>query len=1551
MVVPFDQYQRYETLGSVVKKIKERYACKQVKILEIGANEQRNLEKFLPDEDIYYSDIQLPEELLKDPKFFIADATNLENLKDDEFDVVVAGDVFEHIPKDLRRDFLKETSRVAKYATVLCFPFNAPHVAQAEVRCNEYFKTICGKDYIWLEEHIENGLPDVQLIDEYLKDAGICFSRFEHGDIRIWEEMTKCHFYTCFVQELIPYREEIDRYYSNEVYAHDRTDRNYRNFYILYKNREEQEFFDELAEKYFRMESDGQAAAGYESVKKLCKEVKEIFELRQRIWLQQYEMGVLRPGCDMKQDSLANQGYSVYFDMGEGYTQAHMKDKAALESQQPGTRDCVRIVVPEGCKGLRFDPLEGCQSVLKNVKILTSQGICMNYNTNGMRYGEYLVFASDDPQIILDLEHLQTGWVQIEAEVYLMDGFSIQHMMLRMMEIDKRLGEELKDSLDSRRSLQGQLQGTMQEYQRTVEEKKALQDDNAGKDARIAELELLYQNALRDYNGISGAFTWRMTKPLRVCMDGTKKLLKKNKYTRKMGRGVKCLKQNGFRYTCRRTGQKVKGKLGKTPQVQTPQQPVVTTQMIQEFENSIQLEPISEELKFSILVPLYNTDEHFLRLMIESVLSQRYSNWELCLADGSTPECAYVGEVCRSYAQNDSRIHYKKLERNLGISENTNACAAMATGEYIVLFDHDDTMSSLALYENARAIYATDADVLYSDEDHVTEDERHVFPLYKPDWSRDLLYTQMYVCHLFVFKKSLFEKVGGFRSEFDGSQDYDLMLRFSEQTERILHIPKCLYSWRESSTSTASNAASKPYAHFAGLNALNDHLQRTYGGVAHANETENTFVFETRFDTMKNQPLVSIIMPMKDHYELSRDCVNSILQKSTYQNYEILILDNRSEKPETFAWFEQVQRQDSRIRVIRADFEFNWSKLNNYGMDHANGEVYIFLNNDIVVISPDWIERLCENALRDDVGVVGPMLLFEDNTIQHAGVVVGFGGWADHIFRGMAPVHHGSPFISPVLSRNVSAVTGACMVISKNTIEKIGRFDDSFIITGSDVEICIRAYEMGLNNLYNSRARLYHLESKSRDPRAIPEIDFKRSYECYTPYREYGDPYYNINLDYNSYQPMERGDKMNLVDVRNYLKKNRFTGPIGRKVKNFIVGDLTQKTPNTKIPEIEPIHGRAFDAYGDTMRLNILSPSVDKAHVFGGIATALKFFESLASALQCPVRIIVTDAPVVRETSVKIENYTIVDCAEDSFEARQVVPFCDRAGRTFPVGKNDIFMATGWWTAYNIPAVMQEQAEHYNQPVKPLLYMIQDYEPGFYSWSSRYLMADSTYKLDVPTVAIFNSRLLEQHFEVNGYEFAKSYSFDPVLNDSLKEYLFAHEKDFKRKKQILIYGRPSVERNALELIVAALTEWASKQKNVEEWTVLSAGEDFGDIPVGEHTVIHSVGKLSLEEYAQTMLETSIGISLMVSPHPSYPPLEMSTFGVRTITNCYGSKDLASFNDNIVSIKNCSQTAICNKLLELCDTFSEEGSIGRNEQYLSEDVFDDIVKDLADYLRK
>lgn len=940
------------------------------------------------------------------------------------------------------------------------------------------------------------------------------------------------------------------------------------------------------------------------------------------------------------------------------------------------------------------------------------------------------------------------------------------------------------------------------------------------------------------------------------------------------------------------------------------------------------------DIKFSVIMPVYNVEIKWLEKAIDSVKNQNYINWELCIAD----DCSTKPEV-KDYLLkiNDDRIKVKYQEKNGGISEATNAAAKLATGDYFLLMDNDDEITYDALYEFFSVIKEKEADLIYSDQNIIDQNSMGREPLHKPDWSPDLFLSQMYMGHLVGFKRSLFEEVGGFRSDFNGSQDYDLILRITEKTNKIEHISRVLYGWRDLPTSTATNPHSKPYAQTAGLMAVQQHLDRVYGKEkAIAKETEDLFVYDVRYTKQKDY-LVSIIIPTKDHVDILEDLIDSIFEKTHYKNFEIIILNNNSTEDKSFEYFEKIQEKHKNIRVIEAKYDFNWSKLNNHGIHEARGEVYVFMNNDMRIISDEWLDRLVEKATLPDNGVIGGLLLYEDGTIQHAGVVVGLGGWADHIYKGCNPIHYGSPYISPMVTRNVMACTGALMAVSKHTIETIGEFDEDFIICGSDIELCIRAVNRGLKNVYDPRVKLYHLESKTRDS-YIPEVDFEMSAFAYRACKEEGDPYYNECLDYSSSTPIKT-DKIQFLRRENDIMKYTNSKSKGRIMKESEI----------QIPEILQYNFRKSSF--NEKRINLLVPSINTEHVFGGISTALNFFTELVEKSGYASRIILTDALPSREAIRKYgDKYRYVKCTKDCDDNHQIVPYSDRYQKSIPVSEKDIFIFTGWWTAY---CTQEAYARYKKEGMEPnrFIYFIQDYEPGFYPWSTRYLLSDSTYRSEYKHIAIFNSSLLYNFFKNNNYSFYKEYSFDPVINKGLKNELMKNvDKQIVKKKQIIVYGRPSVERNAFSLVVSSLKEFVDSKKDIEQWSFISAGEYHDKVDLGKGKFLESVGKVSIEEYAKLMLETYAGISLMSSPHPSYPPLEMSQFGIKVITNNYANKDLSIFNDNIISVNNVSPMNIGKTLEKLCNQYEPnyEIKILNNEYVENDNIFnfiDDIINEL------
>lgn len=517
----------------------------------------------------------------------------------------------------------------------------------------------------------------------------------------------------------------------------------------------------------------------------------------------------------------------------------------------------------------------------------------------------------------------------------------------------------------------------------------------------------------------------------------------------------------------------------------------------------------------SVVVPAYRTPEEFLRQMIESLEKQTYPNWELCIANGS-PDDEEMHRVLEMYAKKDSRIRYKDLEENLGISENTNEAFAMAKGKFIGLLDHDDLLAPNALFEVAKAIEKEKKiDLIYTDEDKVTTDlSEHFQPHLKPDFNLDLLRANNYICHFCLVKRAIVEKTGGFRKEFDGAQDYDFIFRCAELAEKIHHIPEILYHWRTHKASTADNPASKMYAFEAGKRAIEAHLARTgvEGTVSH---TADLGFYRVSYP-VKGEPLVSVIIPNKDEKETLESCINALKKHTTYRNFEIIIIENNSTSKEIFEYYRELSKEDN-IHLLKWKKEFNYAAINNFGVRHAKGEYLLFLNNDVTPISENWLEEMLGVCQRPEVGAVGAKLIYPDNTIQHAGCVIGIGGIAGHLFVDM-PSNRTGYLHKASLMQDMSAVTAACMMMKKAVFDKAGGFTEELAVAFNDVDLCLKVRKDNYLVVYNPYALLYHMESKTRGAedseekmrRFQKEIEYMR---CnWIDILKNGDPYYNKNL-------------------------------------------------------------------------------------------------------------------------------------------------------------------------------------------------------------------------------------------------------------------------------------------------------------------------------------------------------------------------------------------------------------------------------------------------------
>ncbi len=534
--------------------------------------------------------------------------------------------------------------------------------------------------------------------------------------------------------------------------------------------------------------------------------------------------------------------------------------------------------------------------------------------------------------------------------------------------------------------------------------------------------------------------------------------------------------------------------------------------------------------KISVVVPAYKTPEEFLRQMMDSLRNQTYANWELCIANGS-PEDQAMAAVLAEYSREDNRIRYENLKENLGIAENTNAAFQMATGEFVGLLDHDDLLAPNALYEIASVIEKnSQADVIYTDEDKVTTDlTEHFQPHLKPDFNLDLLRSNNYICHFCVVRRSIVEEIGGFRREFDGAQDYDFIFRCTEAAREVCHVPEILYHWRTHKASTADNPASKMYAFDAGRRAIEAHLQRSHvtGVVSH---TKDLGFYQVEYPVQK-EDLISIIIPNKDEKESLEKCLQSIWKKSTYKNYEILIIENNSTSQEIFDYYEELKKKEN-IRILTWKREFNYSAINNFGVQYARGEYLLFLNNDVEVITANWMERMLGNCQRKEVGAVGVKLYYPDNTIQHAGCVIGIGGIAGHMFVGMDRSRTGYLHKASI-QQDLSAVTAACMMMKREAFAKTGGFTEALSVAFNDVDLCLKVGREGYLIVYEPHVELYHYESKSRGAedseakirRFQGEIEYMRSH--WIDILKKGDPCYNKNLSLTkwnySLRPIDQG--------------------------------------------------------------------------------------------------------------------------------------------------------------------------------------------------------------------------------------------------------------------------------------------------------------------------------------------------------------------------------------------------------------------------------------------
>lgn len=539
------------------------------------------------------------------------------------------------------------------------------------------------------------------------------------------------------------------------------------------------------------------------------------------------------------------------------------------------------------------------------------------------------------------------------------------------------------------------------------------------------------------------------------------------------------------------------------------------------------------DILFSIVVPLYNTDKDFLKEMIDSVIDQTYSGWELCLADGSDAQHGYVEEICKEYAQQNQQIKYQKLEKNLGIVGNSNFAMEMATGDFIALLDHDDILHPAALHDVMKAICEKDADFVYTDEmTFISPNVEDVVQVnFKPDFSPDMLRTNNYICHFTSFQRALLDECGGFREGFEGSQDHELFLRLTQRAKQIVHVPEVLYYWRATPNSTAMDAKAKPYCAVSGRKAVREslHAQNIEAEVRSLDACPT--IYHVDYELPKECPKISIVIASCDHADLLDRCISVLKEKTTYPNYELIVVENNSKQTSTFTYYKKMRKKYPDIKLVTWPGEgFNWSAINNYGIrEAASGEYVLLLNNDTEVITPNWLEEMMMYGQRPDVGIVGAMLYYPNDTIQHAGVIMGMGGLAAHAFSGIRRGEVGY-MARAAIAQNYSAVTGACLLIRRSVFDEVGGIEEQLSVNYNDIDLCLKVRKAGYLIVWTPYAELYHYEQKSRGKpntkEKKEELEQAREFmiERWRDILIQGDPYFNPNfsLRRSDYQLLDK---------------------------------------------------------------------------------------------------------------------------------------------------------------------------------------------------------------------------------------------------------------------------------------------------------------------------------------------------------------------------------------------------------------------------------------------
>jgi GT2 family glycosyltransferase/2-polyprenyl-3-methyl-5-hydroxy-6-metoxy-1,4-benzoquinol methylase/glycosyltransferase involved in cell wall biosynthesis len=854
----------------------------------------------------------------------------------------------------------------------------------------------------------------------------------------------------------------------------------------------------------------------------------------------------------------------------------------------------------------------------------------------------------------------------------------------------------------------------------------------------------------------------------------------------------------------------------------------------------------------SIVVPVWSPPDHLLRAMVDSVRVQTYDNWELCIADGGSP--AGIRETLAELQRTDPRVRVRFLDRNEGISGNTNEALAAAGGELVVFLDQTDLLAPFALYEIVRAVNQDPSlDVLYSDWDILSEDGEVRFnPFFTPEWSPDLLLSTNYMSHLLVVRRLLVEEVGGLRPQMDGAQDWDLVLRVTERTDRIRRVPKVLYHWRADPGSAVMSLATKPQAEVNQRRAVEEHLERR--GLGSSLERTTGDHLRVRW-TVSGESRVSIIIPTRYNKAMVLRCLRGI-GRSTYRNVETIIVETGGRDPSVEAWYEALQREFP-ITLLWWEKPFNYSEVNNWAARKATGDILLFLNDDTEPLDPDWLEEIVGWAEQDGIGVTGAQLTHEDGIIQHGGVVVGLKGFAGHLFAGLRPGEW-SLLGSTRWYRNLTAVTGACLAVRRGVFEEIGGWDESFKLCGSDVELCLRVRRAGYRIVCTPFAEIQHAEGATRGAE-VPQEDFFCSLWHYQTHLFSGDPYFNPNLAYTDTVPrLRRDDDESLSIVSGVI--GRDLGPAPPPDPAAEARALTEAC-RVLPEELEAIraHHRATRGHRDVTTINWFIPDFENPY-YGGIHTIFRFADHFRRTQGVKNRFVVIGTGPEQYIRSGLQVAFPELAGSDIF----VTSGSDELLRMVPDA--DVSIATLWVTAYPLARYVTSGRK---------FYFVQDFEPMFYSAGAVYALAEQTYRMGFYGIA--NTPSLKGVYESYG---GTAVAFTPCVDTEI-----FHAKRPPRRPgdplTVFLYGRPGHPRNCYELAVEALG--SLKRSMGDGLRVVTAGSWGGsgdDVPEW----LTQLGLMQYEETAELYRRCDAGLVLSVSKHPTYIPMQLMACGALVVAN-------------------------------------------------------------------